>query len=27
VVSGIRKYDCGMRHLRHAELHWLDVAD
>jgi len=20
VVSGIRKYDCGMRHLRHAEL-------
>ena len=27
VVSGTRKYDRGLRELRHAELHWLDVAD
>ena len=27
VVSGTRKYDRGLRQLRHAELHWLDVAD
>jgi len=27
VASGTRKYDCGLRQLRHAELHWLDVAD
>ena len=23
----LRKYDRGLRQLRHAELHWLDVAD
>jgi len=27
VVSDTRKYDRGLRQLRHAELHWLDVAD
>ena len=27
VVSGTTKYDRGLRQLRHAELHWLDVAD
>jgi len=27
VVSGTRKYDRGLRQFRHAELHWLDVAD
>ena len=27
VVSGTRKYERGLRQLRHAELHWLDVAD
>ena len=27
VVSGTRKYDHGLTHLLHSELHWLDVAD
>jgi len=27
VVSGTKKYDRGLRHLLHSELHWLDVAD
>ena len=27
VVSGTRKYDCGLRQFRRAEVHWLDVAD
>jgi len=27
VVSGTRKYDRSLRQPRHAELHWLDVAD
>ena len=27
VVSGTKKYDCGLTHLLHSELHWLDVAD
>jgi len=26
-VSGTTKYDRSLRQLRHAELHWLDVAD
>jgi len=26
-VSGTKKYDHGLRHLLHFELHWLDVAD
>jgi len=26
-VSGTRKYDRGLRQLRHGELHWLDMAD
>ena len=25
-VSGSRKFERGLTHLRHAELHWLDVA-
>jgi len=27
VVSGTNKYDHGLTHLLHSELHWLDVAD
>jgi len=27
VVSGTKKYDHGLTHLLHCELHWLDVAD
>ena len=27
VVSGTKKYDHGLTHLFHSELHWLDVAD
>ena len=27
VVSGTKKYDRGLTHLLHSELHWLDVAD
>ena len=27
VVSGTKKYDRGLTHLLHYELHWLDVAD
>ena len=27
VVSGTKKYDLGLTHLLHSELHWLDVAD
>jgi len=27
VVSGMKKYDRGLTHLLHSELHWLDVAD
>jgi len=27
VVSCTKKYDCGLTHLLHSELHWLDVAD
>jgi len=27
VVSGTKKYDRGLTHLVHSELHWLDVAD
>jgi len=27
VVSGTKKYDHGLTHLLHSELHWLDVAD
>ena len=26
-VSGMKKYDRGLTHLFHSELHWLDVAD
>jgi len=26
-VSGTKKYDRGLTHLLHSELHWLDVAD
>ena len=26
VVSGTKKYDCGLTHLLHYELHWLDVV-
>jgi len=27
VVSATKKYDRGLTHLLHSELHWLDVAD
>jgi len=27
LVSGTRKYDRGLSHILHADLHWLDVAD
>ena len=27
VVSGTKKYNHGLTHLLHSELHWLDVAD
>ena len=27
VVSGTKKYDHGLTHLLHSELHWLDLAD
>ena len=27
VVSGTRKFDCGLRQLMHTELHWLDVPE
>ena len=27
VVSGTKKYDRGLIHLLHSELHWLDMAD
>ena len=27
VVSGMKKYDRGLTHLLHCELHWLNVAD
>ena len=27
VVSSAKKYDHGLPHLLHSELHWLDVAD
>jgi len=27
VVSGSRKYDGGLTHLLHVELHWLDVPE
>jgi len=27
LVSGTRKYDRGLSHLLHVDLHWLDVAD
>ena len=27
VVSGTKKYDCGLTHLLHSELYWLDMAD
>jgi len=27
VLSGTKKYDRGLTHLLHSELHWLDVAD
>jgi len=27
VVSGTKKFDRGLTHLLHSELHWLDVAD
>ena len=27
VVSGTKKYEHGLTHLLHFELHWLDVAD
>jgi len=27
VVSSTKKYDRGLTHLLHSELHWLDVAD
>jgi len=27
VVSSTKKYDHGLTHLLHSELHWLDVAD
>ena len=27
VVSGTKKYDHGLTHMLHSELHWLDVAD
>ena len=27
VVSGTKKYDHGLTHLLHSDLHWLDVAD
>ena len=27
VISGIRKFDRGLRQLLHDELHWLDVSD
>jgi len=27
IVSGTKKYDHGLTHLLHSELHWLDVAD
>jgi len=27
VVSGTKKYDRGLTHLLHSELHWLDLAD
>ena len=27
VVRGTKKYDRGLTHLLHSELHWLDVAD
>ena len=27
VVSGMKKYDHGLTHLLHSELHWLNVAD
>ena len=26
-MSGTKKYDRGLTHLLHSELHWLDVAD
>ena len=27
LISGTRKYDHGLSHLLHVDLHWLDVAD
>ena len=27
LVSGTRKYDCGLTRILHADWHWLDVAD
>jgi len=27
VASDTKKYDRGLTHLLHSELHWLDVAD
>ena len=27
IVSGTRKFDCGLTHLLHSELHWLDVPE
>jgi len=27
VVSGTRKFHCGLRQLTHTELHWLDVPE
>jgi len=27
IVTGTRKYDQGLSHLLHTELHWLDVPE
>jgi len=27
VVTGTRKFDCGLTQLLHADLHWLDVPE
>jgi len=27
IVTGTRKYDQGLSHLLHTELHWLDVLE
>ena len=27
VITGTRKFDSGLSHIRHHDLHWLDITE